>query len=74
MCGLQSALSTLGLHSGSVRPKEEDGVRGVGRGGRGLSGWPWRVGQRSEKTAGIKSSVRMDEIQASGRGSEEKPE
>lgn len=30
------------------------------------------MGQRSTKTAAIKSSVRTDEIQASGKGSEEK--
>lgn len=57
------ALFTLGPHFASIWPRE-DRVEGVGRVG---SGRLWR-------TAGIKSSVRTDEIQASRRRSEEQPE
>lgn len=63
----------IGLHSGSIRPRKD----GAGGGLEGVSG-RWGVGRKGEgeKTAGIKSSARTDEIRASGRGSEEeeKPE
>lgn len=56
-----------------LHPAEEGRSGGV----EGVSG-QWGVGRKGEgeKTAGIKSSARTDEIRASGRGSEEeeKPE
>lgn len=56
-----------------LHPAEEGRSGGV----EGVSG-RWGVGRKGEgeKTAGIKSSARTDEIRASGRGSEEeeKPE
>lgn len=59
----------LGLHSGSIGPRED--------GGKGRA-HEWGVGggrqkEEREKTAGIKSSLKRDEIRANGRGREEAP-
>lgn len=51
----------LGLHSGSIGPRE-DGEKGRTQGG-----------EERGKTAGIKSSLKRDEIRANGRGREEAP-
>lgn len=50
----------LGLHSSSIGPRED---------GRGEHGGIQR--EEREKTAGIKSSLKRNEIRANGRGREE---